>query len=156
MTDSMMSETTLVAALNQLSMMCHTTAENKGFHQAFEDAVYLEELASHISGSSIQREWASEAVASRLRQIADRHRLLELSNKLMLTVSELGEGLESLRKTGWRGHIDGEGNFGEEMADAIIRLVDLMGLADVSSPGTEVLEKMGVNTNRPHMHGKQM
>lgn len=68
------------------------------------------------------------------------------ATKLMLVVSELGECLEAIRK-------GDKANEVEEIADAVIRLLDYAGtyrlqLADA------IIKKMAVNEGRPYMHGK--
>lgn len=75
--------------------------------------------------------------------------------KLSLIHSELSEALEAARE----GYPDSKkipeiGNFEEELADAVIRIMDLshsMGL-DV---GAAIIKKMAYNVTRPHMHGKK-
>jgi NTP pyrophosphatase (non-canonical NTP hydrolase) len=132
--------------LNRLSALCGRGAREKGFHQAFEDADFLESLAA---GSEVDT-----LITQRLRDIAKRIRLLEVGTKLMLVVSELSEGFESVRDTGFDGHLNGEGNLGEEIADAIIRLGDLSYMVETPL-GREVTDKMAVNKNRPYRHGRQ-
>ena len=134
------------ASINLFAARCASTAEEKGFHQAFEDADWLEQLASASDVDTI--------ITTRLREIAKRIRLLEVGTKLMLVCSELGEAFESVRDTGFDGHIDGDGNFGEELADAMIRLGDLSHMTEVQV-GDEITDKMGVNKNRPHLHGRK-
>lgn len=134
------------SALNHLAQQCGETARSKGFHQAFEDALFLEALAN---GSTVDT-----IITTRLREIAQRIRLLEVGMKSMLIVSEIAEGIESMRDTGYYGHLNGEGNWGEELADAFIRLADLADMTHVRLGG-EVDEKMSVNKDRPHLHGKK-
>lgn len=67
--------------------------------------------------------------------------------KLLLVHSELSEATEALR-------VDDRENLGEELADAIIRLFDLMGSLDYDIY-TIVREKMLVNEERPFKHGKR-
>jgi NTP pyrophosphatase (non-canonical NTP hydrolase) len=66
---------------------------------------------------------------------------------LMLAVSELGEAMEAFRH-------DDRGNFAEELADTVIRIMD-----DCEALGidleAEILAKMEKNRQRPHMHGKK-
>jgi NTP pyrophosphatase (non-canonical NTP hydrolase) len=66
--------------------------------------------------------------------------------RLMLMVSELGEAAEGLR------HGD-EANYGEELADTMIRIGDEAMRRDVPL-GTVTIEKMAKNIGRPRMHGK--
>lgn len=66
---------------------------------------------------------------------------------LMLVVSELGEAAEAYR------HNDSV-NFAEEIADTIIRLLDMCKGYGIDIDA-EVREKMNRNRERPHLHGKQ-
>jgi NTP pyrophosphatase (non-canonical NTP hydrolase) len=92
---------------------------------------------------------------------ADALRINIVGMKLMLIVTELGEALESLRDTGVQyqpmgiPHLTGEGNFGEEIADAIIRLLDLSDMVGIDI-GEEVVKKVAKNNDRPHKHGRKV
>ena len=71
---------------------------------------------------------------------------LRIAAKAMLVVGELSEAIEAVR----------EQNFAEfevEMADALIRLLDLAA-ATGCSLSTAVRDKMAVNETRPARHGK--
>ena len=67
--------------------------------------------------------------------------------KLMLVVSELGEALEADRR-------GDRSNFEEELADAIIRLLDMCESMEVDI-ALAVAAKMEVNEKRPTRHGKR-
>ena len=67
--------------------------------------------------------------------------------KLALISSEIGEAVSALQ------HGD-EGLFAEEVADIVIRVLDLCGTEDIDLGG-EVLDKMMTNRKRPYMHGKE-
>jgi NTP pyrophosphatase (non-canonical NTP hydrolase) len=138
--------------LNLFSAQTSAGAREKGFHQAFEDADFLEELAKELNanGGEMKIDFAE---IDRLEDIAKRVRLLEVGMKMMLIVSELAEGLESLRDTGYDGHLDGKGNLGEELADAGIRLGDLAGMVETRL-GDDITDKMAVNKHRPYRHGR--
>lgn len=69
-----------------------------------------------------------------------------LPMKLMLTVSELGEAMEGYRKN------DVE-NVHEEIADTMIRLLDICGSLNIDIAG-EINNKMAKNEGRPYRHGK--
>src|SRR5688500_3914381 len=72
--------------------------------------------------------------------------VISIQSKLMLAVSELGKACEASRKLDWF-------NFGEELADTIIRVLDL-----TDSLGIDIAEaiyiKMNVNEQRPQKHEK--
>lgn len=69
-----------------------------------------------------------------------------ISARLMLTVGEIGEAQEGLRKGDWN-------NFKEELADVAIRLADLCGGLGIDLE-TEIIKKMEKNKDRPYLHGK--
>jgi len=89
---------------------------------------------------------------------------------LMLITSELGEALESHRKgkfSDWNSYqkdisVCGElesfklhikDSFEDEIADAIIRLLDLVGRLDIDIE-KHINEKVMFNKSRPYLHGK--
>ena len=67
--------------------------------------------------------------------------------KLALISSEVGEAVRALQ------HND-EPGFAEEVADVVIRVLDLCGYAHISL-GDEVIQKMKVNRKRPYLHEKE-
>lgn len=67
--------------------------------------------------------------------------------KLMLCVSELSEAMED-----WRDN--DKKHFAEEIADTMIRLLDICGSLEISIGG-EIYKKMLVNEKRPSKHGRQ-
>jgi hypothetical protein len=105
--------------------------------------------------NALQQECGETARDHRLKEIAATLRTNILGTKLMLIVSELSEGLESLRHNeGAAGALEGKGNFGEELADAIVRILDT-GTFTKDNLGDELLKKMAVNKDRPFMHGNK-
>jgi NTP pyrophosphatase (non-canonical NTP hydrolase) len=71
----------------------------------------------------------------------------QMLGKLMLVVAEVAEAAEAVR------HGD-EGNFAEELADVIIRVLDICGTMGIDIDYV-VREKMEANRNRPAKHGKK-
>lgn len=151
--------------LNALAVRCGNTADSKGFHQPVKDADALDQISRMLAGTDGGMTVFTtngndpvndgQSVSAVLQRIASQHRMMHLGWKLMLIASELGEAAESLRKTGVEGIGNSDDdNFGEELADSLIRLVDLAALAGVPI-GDVTLDKMGVNTTRPMLHGKK-
>jgi len=66
---------------------------------------------------------------------------------LMLCVTELAEACEAARKG------DDE-NFAEELADTMIRIMDLAEHMDINL-AREIVNKMKINMQRPPKHGKK-
>lgn len=100
----------------------------------------LNVLAANIS------EWRKGKGFSGIYHLDDTRNKDLMLSKLMLVVTEVGEAAEAVRK----GDIE---NFKEELADTIIRVLDIthsMGV-DISE---EIANKMEVNEKRPFLHGK--
>ncbi len=70
-----------------------------------------------------------------------------MAEKLLLVHSEVSEAAEALR-------IDDIDNFKEELADIIIRLLDITGSIGVDIED-EMRKKMAVNEKRAYKHGKR-
>jgi NTP pyrophosphatase (non-canonical NTP hydrolase) len=139
------------AVLNAVAQECYDTSEEHGFHDDWNMAAWLEDLAKRSEAGS--RDLEDDEI-DMLRDIAKTLRNNIIGTKLMLIVSELAEGLESLRVTGIDGHEAGEGNLGEELADAQVRIGDTAGLVHVAI-GDELRRKQQVNAGRPHKHSKK-
>ncbi len=88
-----------------------------------------------------------------------------MDQKLMLVVGELSEAHEDLRKGRLSKYYEETASgrkpcgFASELADAIIRLLDIMGSVEIDGQPIDVeltlLEKHGYNLGRPYMHGKK-
>lgn len=160
--DIVLNPTVEAGVVNALQEECGRTARDHGFTDDWYDADFLEALAEKMKG---YQTWEitgdvatkdSSSVEDRLIHIAGVLRNNILGTKLMLIVSECSEALESLRENGGaEGALDGAGNFGEELADAIVRILDT-GTFVKEPLGDKLLTKMAVNRDRPHMHGKVM
>jgi NTP pyrophosphatase (non-canonical NTP hydrolase) len=75
-----------------------------------------------------------------------------ISNRLMLIVSELAEGLEGVRN----GNLSSEpksGGLGEELADACIRIFDLAYSMKIDMEKA-IQDKHEFNLSRPYKHGR--
>lgn len=69
------------------------------------------------------------------------------SNKLMLTVSELGEAMEGDRKNKMDDHLPHRPMREVELADAVIRIFDMAGGFGLDLPGA-IAEKLAYNAQR--------
>ena len=85
-----------------------------------------------------------DAVPVELRRDMRRTTLLA---KLALITSEVGEAVSALQ------HGDDPG-FAEEVADIVIRVLDLCGYAHINL-GCIMPSKMQINRKRPYLHGKE-
>ena len=80
--------------------------------------------------------------------------------QLMLIVSEISEAMEVYRHIGPGGFTDPgllelENHFGEELADALIRILDTCSVLNLNIQW-HVKNKMEKNKARPHKHGKKL
>lgn len=112
------------ASMCELVAEAFDNAEEHGFHKIYD------ELAAATPG---------------YQQTALR-RTIRLA-KLALISSEVGEAVSALQ------HGD-ENGFAEEIADIVIRVLDLCGTEDIDL-GDTVLHKMMANRKRPYLHGKE-
>jgi hypothetical protein len=148
--------------INAVAHGCWETSESHGFHDDWRTADWLEELATYLEkeerfttdDTNFPGADQSVSTVDGLRAAAHTLRNNVLGMKLMLMVSELSEAMENIRDHGVAGIMAGEGNFGEELADATIRINDTAGLIR-SAIGDEIIQKMLVNEQRPYRHGKK-
>jgi hypothetical protein len=167
--------------VNALARECWETSEAHGFHEDWDAADWLEALADYLdkeerftTDKTVIMGWDKAnslpdgvpiphvSTVEGLRQVAQILRTNILGMKLMLTVSELGEALEALRDVGAAGllqprdfnvDVKAADNFGEELADAKIRIDDLSGYVKLAIGDAQVA-KMAINKDRPHKHGR--
>jgi NTP pyrophosphatase (non-canonical NTP hydrolase) len=76
-----------------------------------------------------------------------------LSNRLMLIVSELSEGLEGVRDGNFSSEPASKG-LGEELADACIRIFDLAYSINIDLDKA-IADKHNFNLMRPYKHNRQ-
>lgn len=112
-----------------------------------------------MESNQILTEYGLDALSAMLHEIAKEKGFWDgeynhdkIGNKLALVHSEVTEVLEAIRKS------KGSENIVEEMADVIIRLLDVYGAMrnkeDVLHSLDEVLEnKININKDRPRLHG---
>lgn len=132
--------------IDSIAAQCGTIEQSKGFRKDWELAAELERIAD--KGVGIPSDYQSV-----MREAADALRNNYVGMKIALTMSELGEAIETLRDHGVAGLMNGKGNFGEEMADAHIRMWALEDTLNVHS-GRQVTDKISKNRDRPMMHGR--
>lgn len=149
------------AVVNSLQQECWQTSDNSGFHEDWDMAAKLEELAGRfdrILGPDYQPDPAvtiNEEDVTMLREAAGVLRDNIIGTKMMLIVTEISEAMESLRKEGADGVVLGAGNVPEELADAVVRILDTGGI--IKQPiGDSLIDKMAVNKTRPRKHGKKL
>lgn len=140
--------------INEVCDAAHKTATEKGFWEDYDRIMALIPLG----------------------ELHDSAKKAFLSQKIMLTVSELGESMEALRKNrsakvkdyslDMFGIDDNQetftvafeknikDTFEDELADALIRIYDLAGKMDIDLDW-HVKLKMRYNSTRPHKHGKK-
>lgn len=118
--------------LNEMARMFNDNAHKKGFYKQ------IDELMDHPQLTREQKDFILS---------------LWRSNRLMLIVSELAEGLEGLSH-GNLSSVPKSGGLGEELADAQIRLADFA--LDIGMDlEVAILEKHKFNTLREYKHGNR-
>lgn len=138
------------AVLNDVSHEIGANEQEKGFREDWELAAWLSTWIDEPDVDITQEEH------DKLNLIVEALRTNYIGTKLALICSEVvGEALETLRDNGASGVLEGKGNFGEETADAHIRLFALEQLLRIPA-GDEILKKMSVNAERPHKHGRKV
>lgn len=138
----------VAAYLNDLSTEIGESSDGHGFREDWKLADELEQIAEReIDISTVERET--------LREAANALRINIVGMKLMLTVSELAEGLETLRDHGMGIINDRNGNFGEELADAKIRIDDMAHMLRIPI-GDRQIAKVDANVDRPYKHGRKV
>jgi NTP pyrophosphatase (non-canonical NTP hydrolase) len=156
--------------VNALQAECGETARDHGFSRDWEFADYLEVVSEWLTKGGYQTaemyvdidkrppedlttEQGRYPAGDLVWVAAQALRNNILCTKLMLIVTELSEGVESLRKNGGAaGALEGKGNLDEELADAIVRILDT-GTFIKANLGDALLAKMATNRDRPYMHG---
>lgn len=79
-----------------------------------------------------------------------------IAQKVALVMSEGGEALEAMRKGGYEGNgygLEEKDSFADELADMIIRLLDLCGELNIDID-KQIEWKMSLNNSREVLHGK--
>ena len=142
----------LASAITGLSTLIGEWATDKGFRDDWHDAEYLEALADSFGTGQVLVNM--NGMVQSLRRIAKQHRMLVISSKIALMHSELSEMHEALRDGGAERLLE-DTNYGEELADTIIRLLENAHMVK-SNVGEEIMQKVVKNNSRPRMHGRQL
>lgn len=80
---------------------------------------------------------------------------LVINEKLLLIHAEVSEAVEALRSgNGSDKHVPRRSSFEVELADAVIRIMDLAEACDISLAGA-ILDKINANLQREPLHGKK-
>jgi len=119
--------------ITKLSQIAHGVAKKKGFHEAGVQPMghYLMLITSELAEAMEADRSGKYACRSDLQWIKDEERFDAVEFK------------HAIKDT-----------FEDELADALIRILDLAGLLDIDL-GTHVMLKMEYNKTRPTRHGKK-
>lgn len=125
---------------NELAKKINQVVREKGFWDSMDNAVSgLEERALEYIGST-------ECTIVKATKDAF------IAQKLALVQSECSEALEAMRKNNYG--IGKKDSFEDEIADTIIRLLDLCGELNIDID-KQIEWKMGYNAQREAKHGKE-
>lgn len=119
--------------IKELQKQIHKNAVEKGFWDTFVEIE--DQLDNYVEDGEMNE------VMKLLK-----HRVHYISTKLCLVHSEVSEALEALR-------IDDMDNFREELADVVIRVMDMSEALGIDLE-KEIQKKIEHNAGRAKMHGK--
>lgn len=102
----------------------------------------------HIDGGCGHKISVVEMIHNPENVVMERFALSLIAEKLCLTHSEISEGMEGLRKNLMDDKLTHRPMLEVEMADAIIRMLDLSGALGFDIEGA-IMEKLEFNKNRP-------
>lgn len=144
-------------SLNTLAKNLHATSSEKGFWP--EDEKNFRTELSGIIYSKIPDSFQSELLCDQIFELAKKHRAwnkeMMIAQKLLLAVGEIGEAIEGLRKGNPPDdHIPSLPSFQTEIADTIIRLLDLCHELKIDI-GDTISKKHEYNKQREKLHGKK-
>lgn len=111
----------------------------------------FQSLQTRIHENAVSKGWWKER-SDLIEQGGSYARKMIESSMLMLTVSELAEGMEGIRKDINDDHIPEFSMIEAELADAVIRILD-HAEAFGYRLSDAIIAKMDYNEGRPHLHG---
>lgn len=146
-----------ISDLPELEAVIKEHAEDKEEYSLYLDTQALNRLSLFIlRENELKGFWEdySKVVAIENKATKDIARRAFINEKILLVVSELAEGVEALRKNLVSDHLPNRMGIEEELADAVIRILDLTAAMNIPI-GDVVMEKVAFNQTRPFKHGKQ-
>jgi len=140
----------ILLAIQQLIQVCHTNSRLAGFYDATPATKDLLGLIERGQAKNLYSADDYQILAAVIEQL---HTLND-GEKIALIHSELSEGFEGVRHgNGPSDHIPEFSMLEEEMADAVIRILDYSGAKELRL-GEAILAKMTFNATRAYKHGK--
>ena len=127
--------------LNELAIEINKLVRDKGFWQNMHDVNSFLELHERSLNKNTIKATKDAFIAQ----------------KIALVGTELSEAVEAMRKQGYEDNGYGIGvkdSFADEIADTIIRLLDLCGELEIDID-TQIEWKMAHNRGRAEKHGKE-
>jgi hypothetical protein len=146
--NSAVSQERMAHSLNLFAKLCAANSLLRGFQD--DEQACRDTLLAH------QTEWEilmSEEEVQRSQALLAWFDSCVLQAELARQASEIGEGVEAVRKPGPDHHCPEFSNFVIEEADEMIRVGDTCGKRDLPL-GEAVVAKMLFNATRPWKHGK--
>ena len=129
--------------LNAFCSMNNKEVRAKGFWQSMDDA---------LNAIDAQKQYCdTDEQENKINENYNATKDAFIAQKVSLVMSECGEALEAMRKQNYG--LEKKDTFEDEIADAIIRLLDLCGHLSIDIE-KHIKLKLEYNKNRPQKHGK--
>jgi hypothetical protein len=150
------------AVVNALAQEHWQTSEDHGFHEDWKLADWLGALSDYLSKEerfTTDVTFLGCSTVDGLKLAAEALRNNVVATKLLLIITEICEAVEPLRDLGVDKLLnpdfsDEAEQFGEELADAEIRIGDVATALKIAL-GDLMVRKMARNAERPFKHGRQ-
>ena len=130
--------------LNELAKEINTGVRGKGFWDSMHQSI------EHLDDRVNEYDQLPKSIVKATKDAF-------ISQKIGLIMSECGEALEAMRKPEYEANGYGIGvkdSFADEIADTIIRLLDLCGELNINIDA-QIQWKMDYNNGRSEKHGKE-